>query len=73
MTQFELMNALDLDPQETQEWQEAFAQTLSENGPERARYLLSSLAQWALNRQVQWNPNLITPHINTISADKHPA
>ncbi len=73
MTQFELMNALDLDPQETQEWQEAFAQTLSENGPERARYLLSSLAQWALNHQVQWNPNLITPHINTISADKQPA
>jgi pyruvate dehydrogenase E1 component len=72
MTQFELMNAVDLDPQETQEWQEAFAQTLSENGPERARYLLSSLAQWALTQQVQWNPNLITPHVNTIPADKQP-
>jgi pyruvate dehydrogenase E1 component len=72
MTQFELMNALDLDPQETQEWHDAFVQTLAENGTERGRYLLSSLAQLALSHQVQWNPNLITPHVNTISPEQQP-
>jgi len=72
MTQFELMNALDLDPQETQEWHDAFVQTLAENGTERGRYLLSSLAQLALSHQVQWNPNLITPHVNTISPELQP-
>ena len=72
MTQFELMNALDLDPQETQEWHDAFVQTLAENGTERGRYLLSSLAHLALSHQVQWNPNLITPHVNTISPEQQP-
>jgi len=72
MTDFELLNSIDLDPQETQEWHEAFAQTLAQNGPERGRFLLSSLRQLALSHQVQWNPNLITPHINTISPEDQP-
>ena len=72
MTDFELLNSIDLDPQETQEWHEAFAQTLAQNGPERGRFLLSSLRQLALSHQVQWNPNLITPHINTISPEEQP-
>ena len=72
MTQLEFLNAIDIDPQETEEWHEAFIKTLSENGPERGRYLLSSLAKLALNHQLQWNPNLITPHINTISAEQQP-
>ncbi len=72
MTQLEFLNAKDIDPQETEEWHEAFIKTLSENGPERGRYLLSSLAKLALNHQLQWNPNLITPHINTISAEQQP-
>ena len=73
MTQLEFMNAIDTDPQETQEWHEAFVQSMSKNGPERGRYLLSSLAKLALSHQLQWNPNLITPHINTISAEQQPA
>ncbi len=72
MTPFEPLNPLDIDPQETQEWQEAFVQTLAEHGPQRGRYLLSALSQLALTHKVQWSPNLITPHINTIPPEQQP-
>src|SRR5215469_7123469 len=61
---------VDLDPQETSEWIEAFDQIIDEAGPDRAAYLLEQLADRA-----RWNgaglPNLLnTPYVNTIRPEE---
>lgn len=56
----------DCDPIETQEWLEAFASVLREEGPERAAYLLKSLLTKAQDVGCLIGDTLNTPYKNTI-------
>ena len=67
-----LLHDSDTDPEETQEWREALLATLTQNGPERARFLLDELAQLAQSLRVGWQPPLCTPYINTIGVNQQP-
>lgn len=62
----------DVDPQETQEWRDAFATLLAAQGPARARYILDELARQARTARTGWQPELCTPYINTIGVDQQP-
>ncbi len=62
----------DPDPQETQEWRDAFATLLAGQGPERARFILDELARQARTQRVGWQPELCTPYVNTIAVDQQP-
>ena len=67
------MNELpDTNPDETAEWREAFEALLATEGPQRARYILDQLAQRARTPQVGWSPELVTPYMNTIPAERQP-
>lgn len=63
---------MDVDPQETQEWRDAFHALLASQGPERTRFLLDELARLARREQVGWTPELNTPYVNTISVEQQP-
>ena len=65
--------AFDADPEETREWQEALATLLAAQGPERARFLLDTLARQARAARIGWKPELCTPYVNTIGVDEQPA
>jgi pyruvate dehydrogenase E1 component len=56
----------DLNQQETQEWIEALEQIIDEAGPDRARYLLSRLADRAYMMGVNSAVPINTPYLNTI-------
>lgn len=58
----------DVDPVETQEWLEALESVLEHEGPERASYLLSRLAERATREGTQLPYSITTPHRNTIPA-----
>ncbi|QDL55521.1 alpha-ketoglutarate dehydrogenase [Rhodoferax aquaticus] len=62
----------DSDPQETAEWQDAFAALLQAQGPQRAQFVLNALARQARTQRVGWQPELATPYINTIGVDEQP-
>ncbi len=62
----------DLDPQETNEWRDAFAALVAAQGPERARFVLDELARLARTQRVGWQPELCTPYVNTIGVDQQP-
>ena len=68
-----LQEPIDTDPQETQEWREAFLSLLENAGAQRARHMLDELARVAHTRHVGWQPELCTPYINTIAADDQPS
>ncbi|MEC5212401.1 pyruvate dehydrogenase E1 component [Polaromonas sp. CG_9.5] len=63
---------LDTDPEETGEWQDALAVLLATQGPERARFVLDTLARQARTARVGWQPELCTPYVNTIAVDQQP-
>jgi pyruvate dehydrogenase E1 component len=63
----------DADPQETDEWRESFLSLVRTQGPERARFILDELARLARARAVDWQPELCTPYVNTISVERQPA
>ncbi|MBS0468181.1 MAG: alpha-ketoglutarate dehydrogenase [Proteobacteria bacterium] len=65
--------AVDVDPQETAEWRDAFASLVASQGPERARFVLDELARAAHAAQVGWQPELNSPYVNTIAAQAQPA
>ncbi|QBK05659.1 pyruvate dehydrogenase (acetyl-transferring), homodimeric type [Hylemonella gracilis] len=67
------MNTPDTDPQETAEWQDAFAALIASQGAERARHILNTLATQARARRIGWQPELATPYVNTIAVDAQPA
>ena len=56
----------DTDPDETQEWIESIEGTLQERGPERARFLLEKLIDFAERQGARMPFNTNTPFINTI-------
>ncbi len=67
-----LKKVLDQDPQETEEWKQAFLGVLANAGEERAKFLLDQLTQVAQEKQLGWGSELVTPYINTIAVDQQP-
>ncbi|MEI6029087.1 MAG: pyruvate dehydrogenase (acetyl-transferring), homodimeric type, partial [Betaproteobacteria bacterium] len=65
-------SAPDPDPQETTEWREAFQALVQHHGPERARFVLDQLALLARDPRIGWSPELVTPYVNTIPAERQP-
>ena len=63
----------DLDPTETAEWRDAFLALVAAQGPARARYVLDHLVELAGTQRVGWNPQLVTPYINSIDVAQQPA
>ena len=63
----------DQDPQETQEWRDAFAALVATHGAARARHMLDELARLARVERIGWTPELSTPYVNTIAVDRQPA
>jgi len=57
----------DIDPEETQEWLDAFASVINKEGPERAKHLLKALLEKARASSVSI-PRLTTPYVNTIAS-----
>ncbi|MFZ4287585.1 alpha-ketoglutarate dehydrogenase [Variovorax sp. HJSM1_2] len=62
----------DIDPQETAEWQDAFAALVAAQGPARARQMLDALARTARAQRIGWQPELSTPYFNTIAVEQQP-
>ena len=65
-------SAGDSDPVETAEWRDAFSAMVQTHGPQRARFILDELAQLARGERIGWQPDLVTPYVNTISVDRQP-
>jgi pyruvate dehydrogenase E1 component len=57
---------VDIDPQETNEWQQSFDAVLKNAGPVRARYLMLSLIQRANEKNVGVGGLRTTDYINSI-------
>ncbi len=66
------VDAIDTDPAETAEWRESLAAALAAAGPERARFLLDTLAAQAQAMGVNWRPELTTPYVNTVRVEDQP-
>ncbi len=65
----------DIDPQETQEWLDALAAVIEEEGPERAHFLLEKLVDQARRSGAYLPYNATTAYVNTIPLHlqaKHP-
>jgi len=62
----------DQDVAETREWLDSLTAVLQNEGPERARFLLTQLKDKAEDSGVQIPFSLNTPYINTIPPDKQP-
>lgn len=62
----------DIDPDETTEWLDSLDAVVGTHGRERARFLLSKLAERARELQVGQPPRTSTPYINTIPAAEQP-
>ena len=60
----------DIDPSETQEWLDALDQVHSQEGDERARFLLFKILKRARQLRVGLPPLTQTRYINTISPER---
>ncbi len=65
--------SVDPDPQETQEWRDAFTALVAAHGPERARQILDGLVALAREQRVGWQPELTTPYVNSIHVSAQPS
>jgi len=72
MTKQTAYSTQDTDPAETGEWREAFMALASQEGEPRARFMLDELVRLARTQQIQWQPDLNTPYVNTIPATAQP-
>jgi pyruvate dehydrogenase E1 component len=72
ITRFLAAQGADLDPAETAEWRDAFLALVATQGPERARFMLDKLERLAHTTAVSWQPELVTPYVNTIAVDQQP-
>ncbi len=63
---------IDPDPQETQEWRDAFTALVATQGPERARQILDGLVALSREQRVGWQPELTTPYVNSIHVSAQP-
>ena len=66
------MQTHDPDPQETQEWRDAFQSLVQAQGAARAQQILDELVLQAHTARVGWRPSLNTPYVNTIGVDEQP-
>jgi pyruvate dehydrogenase E1 component len=66
-------HTLDVDPQETREWLDAFESVVDHHGTERANYLLTRLLKHAQVERVSLPALVQTPYVNTIHVDHEPA
>ena len=57
---------MDVNPQETSEWEDALDQLIDESGPDRAVYLLEQLAERARAAGAELPVHANTPYVNTI-------
>ncbi len=64
---------IDPDPQETQEWRDAFTALVAAQGPERARQILDGLVALSREQRVGWQPELTTPYVNSIHVSAQPS
>ncbi|MCO6428520.1 pyruvate dehydrogenase (acetyl-transferring), homodimeric type [Nitrosomonas communis] len=64
------MNSQDIDPQETQEWLDALESVLTNEGTERAHYLLERLVEKARRSGAYLPYSANTAYINTIPSGK---
>jgi pyruvate dehydrogenase E1 component len=62
----------DTDPTETQEWVDSFDAVVSEQGPDRARFLMAKLLERAHETSIGVPGSVTTPYVNTISAEDQP-
>ena len=67
-----MLNAQDIDPEETAEWREALLALIGTQGPARARQILDELAVVARQQRTGWQPELNTPYMNTIAVEDQP-
>ena len=63
---------LDIDPQETGEWEEAIDVVVERDGAERAGFLLRKTIDKAYEAGVEPPDTAHTPYVNTIPVDKQP-
>ncbi|MDH3375403.1 MAG: pyruvate dehydrogenase (acetyl-transferring), homodimeric type [Gammaproteobacteria bacterium] len=63
---------VDVDPQETAEWQEAIDVVVEREGVERAEYLLRKTIAKAFEAGVEAPDTTRTPYVNTIPVEKQP-
>ncbi|RZV53383.1 MAG: pyruvate dehydrogenase (acetyl-transferring), homodimeric type, partial [Pseudomonadales bacterium] len=63
------MQDKDSDGLETQEWLESLDAVIDHGGSGRAAYLLTRLAERAMDKRVQLPPAITTPYRNTISPE----
>ncbi|MBT8148607.1 MAG: pyruvate dehydrogenase (acetyl-transferring), homodimeric type, partial [Gammaproteobacteria bacterium] len=59
----------DPDAQETQEWIDSLDAVINHSGLGRAAYLISRVAERAVDKRVQMPPAITTPYRNTISPE----
>jgi pyruvate dehydrogenase E1 component len=62
-------HAPDIDPTESQEWQDAIDDVIQRDGPDRAHYLLDKAVQQARAAGAQLPFSATTPYQNTIGPD----
>ncbi len=62
----------DIDPQETQEWQDALESVLDTDGEQRAHFLLEDLIEQTRSMGLDLPFDLTTSYINTIPVSKQP-
>jgi len=63
---------VDADPQETREWQDALSGVISNEGDERAHYLIETLITEARSRGIDIPYSANTEYINTIPTAQQP-
>jgi pyruvate dehydrogenase E1 component len=59
-------NDIDVDPEETAEWRDAFQSLLAASGPKRAAFMLDELHRMANSAHLDWKAPIGTPYVNTI-------
>lgn len=63
----------DTDPTETREWVDALRSVMTQEGPERAAFLLDEICRVAAVSGVGWRRSRNTPYVNTIPVDQQPS
>ncbi|HEY9281476.1 MAG TPA: alpha-ketoglutarate dehydrogenase [Eoetvoesiella sp.] len=65
-------DAIDVDPEETAEWRDAFHSLIAAHGEQRAAFMMGELCRLAQGSQLSWKPPMGTAYINTIAVDRQP-
>ncbi len=68
----EIINNIDIDPEETREWVEAIESVIETEGNERAAFLIETLVTAARREGTNIPFSATTPYINTITIENQP-